>query len=102
MRSDIHSQLLQYLQEEFAISGCVLEKMIRLIERDLYLLPIALWQYEQLTIRQRDYVYDRLATALKENALEKSPEKTPEKAQLVCLDDDTATTRTAAHVVHVR
>ncbi|MGD1864991.1 MAG: DUF2949 domain-containing protein [Phormidesmis sp.] len=70
MRHDIHRQFLQYLQEEFSISKLLLEKVIRFIEKDLYLLPIALWQYELLTVNQLDQVYDWLAVALKE-----APEK---------------------------
>ena len=70
MRHDIHRQFLQYLQEEFSISKLLLEKVIRFIEKDLYLLPIALWQYELLTVNQLDQVYDWLAVALEE-----APEK---------------------------
>ena len=70
MRHDIHRQFLQYLQEEFSISKLLLEKVNRFIEKDLYLLPIALWQYELLTVNQLDQVYDWLAVALKE-----APEK---------------------------
>lgn len=70
MRSDIACQLFQYLQEEFAFSEALLEKVVRFIEKDLYLLPIALWQYELLTVDQLDQVYGWLAVTLKESKSE--------------------------------
>jgi len=66
MRRDIRYRLMNYLQEEFAISESLLEKASRFIEKDPYLLPVALWQYELLTTNQLNQVYDWLAIAYKE------------------------------------
>lgn len=66
MNSNIYSQFLQYLQDELVVPQAALERIEKFIEQDFHLLPIALWQYELLTLKQLDQAYDWLAIAYKE------------------------------------
>ena len=57
------AQFLQYLQDELAISRATIEDALQQLGQDSYLLPIALWQYGLLTLKQLDQAYDWLAIA---------------------------------------
>ena len=57
------AQFLQYLQDELAISKAAIEDALQQLGQDSYLLPIALWQYGLLTLKQLDQAYDWLAIA---------------------------------------
>lgn len=66
MTKTTFAQFLQYLQNELAISRASIEEALQQLGQDTYLLPIALWQYGLLTLKQLDQVYDWLAMARQE------------------------------------
>ncbi|MGB3296446.1 MAG: DUF2949 domain-containing protein [Phormidesmis sp.] len=66
MKKTTFTQFLQYLQDELAISRASIEEALQQLGQDTYLLPIALWQYGLLTLKQLDQVYDWLAMARQE------------------------------------
>lgn len=57
------TRFLQYLQDELAISKASIEEALQYLGQDSYLLPIALWQYGLLTLKQLDQTCDWLAMA---------------------------------------
>ncbi|MGD1900560.1 MAG: DUF2949 domain-containing protein [Phormidesmis sp.] len=63
MKTDIYLQFIEYLQDELVVPQAPLEKIIKFVEQDFHLLPIALWQYELLTVHQLEQAYDWLAIA---------------------------------------
>jgi len=67
MTKTIYAQLLQYLQNELAVSHTSIEQTLSQLGQDSHLLPIALWQYRLLTLQQLDQIYDWLAIAYQES-----------------------------------
>lgn len=63
MTSATYSRLLNFLQEEMAISAPSLEIALRHREQDPGPLPMILWQYGLITLEQLDRIYDWLETA---------------------------------------
>ncbi len=63
MTKSTFAQFLKYLQDELAISRASIEEALQQLGQDSYLLPIALWQYGLLTLKQLDQAYDWLAMA---------------------------------------
>lgn len=57
-----NSQLLQFLQEELAIPRDSLAVAQRHREQDPGPLPMILWQYGLITLKQLDQIYDWLET----------------------------------------
>lgn len=57
------NRLLNFLQEELAVSGASISIALRHIEQDPGPLPIVLWQYGLITIEQLNRIYDWLETA---------------------------------------
>lgn len=55
-------EMLYYLQSQFGLSPGVVESALRRSGEDSLFLPMVLWQYELLTLKQLDKVYDWLAT----------------------------------------
>lgn len=64
------TRFLQYLQDELAISKASIEEALQYLEQDSDLLPIALWQYGLLTLKQLDQTCDWLAMAHQKQASE--------------------------------
>jgi hypothetical protein len=65
-------QLLQYLKIDLAISSASIEQAVQQLGQDFHLLPIALWQYGLITLKQLDQTYDWLALAYKKQELSKT------------------------------
>lgn len=63
MKVAVYAQFMQYLQDELAIPQTSIEKALHSIGTDSHLLPIALWQYGLLTLKQLDQTCDWLAIA---------------------------------------
>ncbi len=63
MTQTTFAQFLQYLQDELSVSKTAIAEALQQLDKDSHLLPIALWQYGLLTLRQLDQTYDWLATA---------------------------------------
>lgn len=56
------TQLLQYLQDELALSKDDLSLALKLQDNSATKIPIVLWQYGLLSLEQLDQIYDWLAT----------------------------------------
>lgn len=56
------TQLIQYLQDELALSQDVLALALRFQDRTATQLPIVLWQYGLVNLDQLDQIYDWLAS----------------------------------------
>lgn len=54
-------RFLQYLQDELSVFKTAIAETLQQLGKDSYLLPVALWQYELLTLSQLDQAYDWLA-----------------------------------------
>ncbi len=65
-------QLLQYLKIDLAISSASIEQAVQQLGQDVHLLPIALWQYGLITLKQLDQTYDWLALTYKKQELSKT------------------------------
>jgi Protein of unknown function (DUF2949) len=63
MTSITHSKLLNYLQEELAVSDASIAIALRHCEQDPGPLPIILWKYGLITLKQLDQIYDWLESA---------------------------------------
>ncbi len=57
------TQLLQFLQEDLAISAGAIALALRHSEKDSGPLPMILWKYGFVTIDQLDHIFDWLETA---------------------------------------
>jgi hypothetical protein len=57
-----YTKLIQFLQEELAISSAALQVALKHVEQDPGPLPMVLWQYGLVTIEQLDLIYDWLET----------------------------------------
>ena len=62
MTSATQHQLLQFLEEELALSTDSIGLALRHLEQDPGPLPIVLWQYGLITIEQLNQIYDWLET----------------------------------------
>ena len=62
MTSVSYNEMLQYLQDNFSLSEKVIETALHRSGQDFLFLPMVLWQYDLLTLKQLDSVYDWLAT----------------------------------------
>lgn len=60
MKSGTQSQLVQFLEEELAISTSSIAIALRHREQDPGPLPIILWQYGLITLEQLNQIYDWL------------------------------------------
>lgn len=69
MSQSTFAQLMQYLQDDLAISRASIEQALQQIGQDIHLLPIALWQRGKLSLTQLDKTYDWLAVAYKKQEL---------------------------------
>ncbi|WP_299491553.1 DUF2949 domain-containing protein [Acaryochloris sp. IP29b_bin.137] len=56
------TQLLQYLQQELALSPDVLSLVSRFQEQTAPQIPIILWQYGLVSLEQLNQIYDWLAS----------------------------------------
>ncbi|MDB9529743.1 DUF2949 domain-containing protein [Oscillatoria sp. CS-180] len=57
-----HSQFLRFLREELALPETSIDLALRHEEQDLRLLPMVLWKYGLVTLKQLDTIYDWLAS----------------------------------------
>lgn len=57
-----YSRFIRFLQEELAIPTDSIEVAQRLREQDPGPLPMILWQYGLVTLKQLDQIYDWLET----------------------------------------
>ncbi|NWF62220.1 MAG: DUF2949 domain-containing protein [Fischerella sp.] len=58
-----YSQLINFLQEELAISAASIDVALRHSQQDPGPLPMILWQYGLITLEQLEQIYDWLETA---------------------------------------
>jgi len=58
-----YSRLIDFLQEDLAISTASISVALRHSEQDPGPLPMILWQYGLITLEQLDKIYDWLETA---------------------------------------
>jgi hypothetical protein len=58
-----YSRLINFLQEDLAISAASLAVALRHREQDPGPLPMILWQYGLITLEQLEQIYDWLETA---------------------------------------
>ncbi len=63
MSPSTYSRLINFLQEELAISPACIGVALRHSEQDPGPLPMILWQYGLITLEQLDLVFDWLETA---------------------------------------
>ena len=54
--------LIQFLQNELAVSENSIASALRQSDQDTSLFPIVLWQYGLITLEQLDQVFDLLAS----------------------------------------
>ncbi|MEM9903718.1 MAG: DUF2949 domain-containing protein [Cyanobacteria bacterium P01_D01_bin.44] len=62
MTATMYSQLLRYLQNELALPEASIALALRQSGQDSSFLPMILWQYGLITLKQLDQIYDWLAT----------------------------------------
>lgn len=58
-----YSRLINFLQEDLAISTASISVALRHCEQDPGPLPMILWQYGLITLEQLDKIYDWLESA---------------------------------------
>jgi len=63
MAPTTYSQLIQFLEEDLAISTSSIAIALRHIEHDPGPLPMILWQYGLVTIEQLEQIFDWLERA---------------------------------------
>lgn len=63
MTPNTYSRLIQFLQDELAISSSSIAMALRHCEQDPGPLPMVLWKYGLITIEQLDRIFDWLETA---------------------------------------
>jgi Protein of unknown function (DUF2949) len=56
----VEAQLINYLQGELALSNSAIAVALRYAESDINQLPIVLWQYGLVTLKQLDLIFDWL------------------------------------------
>jgi Protein of unknown function (DUF2949) len=56
------AQLINYLRGELAISNSAIAVALRYAEQDVSQLPMVLWQYGLVTLKQLDLIFDWLET----------------------------------------
>jgi Protein of unknown function (DUF2949) len=54
------AQLINYLRGELAISNSAIAVALRYAEQDVSQLPMVLWQYGLVTLKQLDLIFDWL------------------------------------------
>jgi DNA-binding MarR family transcriptional regulator len=54
------AQLINYLRGELAISNSAIAVALRYTEQDVSRLPMVLWQYGLVTLKQLDLIFDWL------------------------------------------
>lgn len=54
------AQLINYLRGELAISNSAIAVALRYAEQDVNQLPMVLWQYGLVTLKQLDLIFDWL------------------------------------------
>jgi hypothetical protein len=57
------TRLIQFLQEDLAVSAAAIGIVLRHREYSFNLLPVMLWQYGLITTEQLDRIFDWLETA---------------------------------------
>lgn len=57
------AQLINFLQEELAVSAASMSLALRRCEQESGSLPIILWQYGLISLEQLDQVFDWLASS---------------------------------------
>lgn len=62
MTPSTYSRLINFLQDDLAISAASLSVALRRSEKDSGPLPMILWQYGLITIEQLEKIYDWLET----------------------------------------
>ncbi|MBE9135681.1 DUF2949 domain-containing protein [Nodosilinea sp. LEGE 07088] len=62
MTTIANPQFLHFLRDELSLSEASIELALRHGEQDLGLLPIVLWKYGLVTLKQLDKTYDWLAS----------------------------------------
>ncbi|MFM7470996.1 MAG: DUF2949 domain-containing protein [Nodosilinea sp. LVE1205-7] len=63
MTSNSRSNLIQFLQDELAISAASLQVALKHSEQDPGPLPMILWQYGLVTLEQLEQIYDWMEAA---------------------------------------
>jgi hypothetical protein len=63
MQSPHTTRLIEFLQQEFAISAEAIAIALRHPESSSHLLPMVLWQYGLITTEQLDRVFEWFETA---------------------------------------
>lgn len=63
MTPSSYSRLIQFLQDELAISPSSIAVALRQSEQDPGPLPMILWKYGLITLEQLDQIFDWLETA---------------------------------------
>jgi hypothetical protein len=63
MQSANYSKLVQFLQEDLAISSSSMAIALKYVEQDPGPLPMILWRYGLVTLEQLDRIYDWMETA---------------------------------------
>ncbi|MGJ3247904.1 MAG: DUF2949 domain-containing protein [Elainellaceae cyanobacterium] len=58
-----YSQLIQFLQDDLAISSSSIAIALKHSEQDLGPLPMVLWKYGLITIEQLDRIFDWMEAA---------------------------------------
>ncbi|MBD2103443.1 DUF2949 domain-containing protein [Leptolyngbya sp. FACHB-261] len=58
--SQSHTQLIDFLQTELAVSASSIAMALRRCEQDLGPLPIILWQYGLVSLEQLDKIFEWL------------------------------------------
>jgi Protein of unknown function (DUF2949) len=56
----VEAQLINYLRGELAISNSAIAVALRYAEQDVSQLPMVLWQYGLVTLKQLDLIFDWL------------------------------------------
>ncbi|HIK44806.1 MAG TPA: DUF2949 domain-containing protein [Leptolyngbyaceae cyanobacterium M65_K2018_010] len=57
------ARLIQFLQDELAISAASLQVALKHLEQDPGPLPMILWQYGLITLEQLEQIYDWMEAA---------------------------------------
>ncbi|MCL1468280.1 DUF2949 domain-containing protein [Argonema galeatum] len=63
MAPTTYSRLIRFLEEELAISAASMSIVFKHREQDPGPLPMILWQYGLVTLKQLEQIYDWLETA---------------------------------------
>jgi hypothetical protein len=63
MIPDHYTKLISFLEEELALSSASIELALRHCEQDPGPLPMVLWQYGLVSLKQLERIYDWLEVA---------------------------------------